>query len=98
MTVYVLMYSQFTREFVKVICLFCDDNVIIIRKGRRVKESSEIFIKHISLISFDVILEKINLFSNHLKSSFESFIDYRYYLFSLHVLGRPFYLIENNLV
>ena len=48
MIVYVLMHSQFIKEFVKVICLFCDDNVIIIRKERRAKESSEVFIKHIS--------------------------------------------------
>ena len=43
------MHSQFIKEFVKIIYLFYDDNVIVIRKGRRVKESSEVFVKHISL-------------------------------------------------
>ena len=42
------MHSQFTKEFIKVIYLFYNDNVIIIRKERRAKKSSEIFIKHIS--------------------------------------------------
>ena len=92
------MHSQFTKKFVKVICLFYNDNVIVIRKKRRAKESSEVFVKHISLLSFIVILKEINLFSNYLKSLFESLIDYRYYLFSLHVFERSFYLIENNLV
>ena len=46
---YVLMHSQFIKKFVKVIYLFCDNNVIVIRKERRVKKSFEIFIKHISL-------------------------------------------------
>ena len=95
---YASVHSQFTREFVKIICLFCDDNVIVIRKGRRAKESSEVFIKHISLISLDVILKEINLFSNHLKSSLESLINYLHYSFSLYIHERPFCLIENNLV
>ena len=42
------MHSQFIKEFVKIIYLFCDDNVIVIRKERRVKESFKIFVKHIS--------------------------------------------------
>ena len=92
------MHSQFTKKFVKVIYLFCDNNVIIIRKERRVKKSFKVFVKHTSLLSFIVILKKINLFSNHLKSLFKSFINYRYYLFSLYILERSFYLIENNLV
>ena len=49
MIVYVLMHSQFIREFVKVIYLFYNDNVIIIRKERRAKELFKIFVKHISL-------------------------------------------------
>ena len=92
------MHSQFTKEFVKVICLFYNDNVIVIRKERRAKELFEIFIKHTSSWSFIVILKKINLFSNHLKSLFENLINHRHYSFSLHILGRSFYLIENNLV
>ena len=92
------MHSQFTKEFVKVICLFYDDNVIVIRKERRAKKSFEIFVKHTSLWSFIVILKEINLFSNYLKSLFESYVDYRYYSFSLHILGRFFCLIKNNLV
>ena len=43
------MHSQFIREFVKVIYLFCNDNVIVIRKERRAKKSFEIFVKHTSL-------------------------------------------------
>ena len=43
------MHSQFTKEFAKVIYLFYNDNVIIIRKERRVKKLFEIFVKHISL-------------------------------------------------
>ena len=62
------MQSQFIREFINDICLSCDDNVIIIRKGRRVKESSEIFVKHISLLSLAVFLIKIILFSNRKKN------------------------------
>ena len=54
------MHSQFIKEFVKVIYLFCDDNVIVIRKERRVKESFKVFVKHISLLFFIVILKKIN--------------------------------------
>ena len=92
------MHSQFTKEFVKIIYLFYDDNVIVIRKERRAKESSEVSVKHISLWSLIVILKEINLFSNHLKSLLESLINYRYYLFSLHILERSFYLIKNNLV
>ena len=82
MIIYTLMHSQFIEKFVKVIYLFCNNNVIVIRKGRRVKESSEIFIKHISLLSFIVFLKKISLFSSHLKSLFKDFINHRYCLFS----------------
>ena len=76
------MHSQFTKEFVKIIYLFYDDNVIVIRKERRAKESFKIFIKHISLLSFIVFLKEINLFSNHLKNLFKDFINHRYCLFS----------------
>ena len=77
------MYSQFIKEFVNVIYLFYNNNVIIIRNKRRVKESFEVFIKYTSLLSLIVILKKINLFSNHLKSLFKDFISYyhRYYSF-----------------
>ena len=92
------MHSQFIRKFVKIIYLFCNDNVIIIRKERRAKKLFKIFVKHISLLSLIVILKKINLFPNHLKSLFENLINYRYCSFSLHVFERSFYLIENNLV
>ena len=43
------MHSQFIREFVKMIYLFYNDNVIVTRKGRRVKKLFEIFVKHTSL-------------------------------------------------
>ena len=98
MIVYTSMHSQFTREFVRVICLFYNDNVIITRKGRRAKKSFEIFIKHTSLISLDVILKEINLFSNHLKSSLESLVNHLHYSFSLFIHERLFCLIENSLV
>ena len=62
------MQSQFIREFVNDIYLFYDDNVIIIRKNRRIKESFEIFVKHTSLLSFVVFLIKIILFSNRKKN------------------------------
>ena len=75
------MHLQFTKEFVKVIYLFYNDNVIVIRKERRVKELFKIFVKHISLLSFVVILKKINLFSNYLKILLESLVDHRYYSF-----------------
>ena len=75
------MHSQFIKEFVKIIYLFCDDNVIVIRKERRVKKSFEVFVKHISLLFFIVILKKINLFLNHLKILFESLVNHRHYLF-----------------
>ena len=76
------MHLQFTKEFVKIIRLFYNNNVIIIRKKRRVKELFKIFIKHISLLSFIVFLKKVNLFSNYLKSLSEGLINYRYCLFS----------------
>ena len=62
------MQSQFIREFVNDICLFYDNNVIVIRKNRRVKESFEIFVKHTLLLSFVVFLIKIILFSNRKKN------------------------------
>ena len=76
------MHSQFIKEFVNVIYLFYNNNIIIIRNKRHIKKSFEIFIKHISLLSFIIILKKINLFSNHLKSLFENFINYYYYYYS----------------
>ena len=82
MIIYVSMHSQFIKEFVKVIYLFCDDNVIIIRKKRRAKELFKVFVKHISLLSFVVILKEINLFPNHLKILFKSLVNHRYYSFS----------------
>ena len=63
-------------------CLFYNNNVIVIRKERRVKESFEVFVKHISLLFFTVILKEVNLFPSRLMSLFESLINYRYYLFS----------------
>ena len=75
------MHSQFTKEFVKIIYLFYNDNVIITRKERRVKKLFKIFVKHISILSFIIILKEINLFSNRSKSLFENFISYRYYSF-----------------
>ena len=52
------MQLQFTKVFIKIIYLFYNNNVIVIRKERRVKELFKMFIKHISLLSFIVILKK----------------------------------------
>ena len=73
------MHSQFIKEFVNVIYRFCDNNVIVIRKERRVKKLFKIFAKHTFVLSLIVILKKINLFPNHSKN----LLDYRrrYYLF-----------------
>ena len=78
------MHSQFIKKFVNVIYLFYNDNIIVIRNERHIKELFEIFVKHTSLLIFIVILKKINLFSNLLKNLFKDFINYyhRYYLFS----------------
>ena len=62
------MHSQFIREFVNIIYRFYDNNVIITRKRRRIKKLFEVFIKYTFVLSFIVILKKINLFSSHLKS------------------------------
>ena len=62
------MHSQFIKEFINDIYLSYNDNVIVIRKDRRVKRSFGIFIKHISLLSLIVILIKIIFFSNRKKN------------------------------
>ena len=64
------MHSQFIKEFVKLIRLFYNDNIIVIRKERRAKESFKVFVKHISILSFTVILKKINLFFELFEKSF----------------------------
>ena len=70
---------QFIRKFINIIYRFYNNNVIIIRKKRRVNKLFEIFIKHTFVLSFIVILKKINLFSNHSKNLLNH--RYRYYLF-----------------
>ena len=73
------MHSKFIKEFENVIYRFCNNNVIIIQKKRRVKKLFEVFVKHTFVLPFIVILKKINLFSNYSKS----LLNYRrYYLFS----------------
>ena len=62
------MYLQFIREFVNDIYLFYNNNVIVIRKDRRVKELFEVFIKHILLLSLVVILIKVIFFPNRKKN------------------------------
>ena len=62
------MQSQFIKEFVNDICLSYNNNVIIIRKGRRVKKSFNVFVKHTLLLSLVVFLIKIILFSNQKKN------------------------------
>ena len=73
------MHSQFIKEFVNIIYRFCNNNVIVIQKKRYVKKSFKIFAKHTFVLSFTVILKKINLFSSYSKS----LLNHRYYyLFS----------------
>ena len=62
------MQSQFIREFVNNIYLFYEDNVIVIRKSRRVKKLFDIFVKHISLLFLIVFLIEITFFSNRKKN------------------------------
>ena len=71
------MHSQFIKKFINVIYRFYDNNIIIIRKRRRIKKLFEIFIKHTFILSLIVILKKINLFSNYSKS----FSNYHYYYY-----------------
>ena len=73
------MHSQFIKEFVNIIYLFYNNNVIIIRKNRRVKKLFKIFVKHTFVLSFIVILKEINLFSNYSKNLLS--YRYRYYSF-----------------
>ena len=73
------MHSQFIKEFVNVIYRFCDNNVIVIRKKRRVKKSFKIFIKYTFIFFFVVILKKISFFLSYSKNL--SNHRYRYYLF-----------------
>ena len=42
----------------------CNNNIIIIKIKRRANELFKIFIKHILLLSFIVVLKKFILFSN----------------------------------
>ena len=68
------MYSQ----FINIIYRFYNNNVIIIRKKRRIKKLFKIFVKHTIILSFIIILKKINLFSNHLKN----LLNYHYCYYS----------------
>ena len=62
------MHSQFIKEFVNIIYRFYNNNVIVIRKKRHIKKSFKVFVKHIFILSFIVILKKINLVSSYSKS------------------------------
>ena len=62
------MQLQFIKEFINDIYLSYNNNVIIIRKNRRVKKLFNIFVKYISLLSLVVFLIKIILFSNRKKN------------------------------
>ena len=70
------MHSKFIKEFVNIIYLFYSNNLIIIRKSRRIKKLFKIFAKHTFLLFFIVILKKINLFSNYSKRFFKNHINY----------------------
>ena len=73
------MHSQLIKEFVNVIYRFYNNNVIVIRKKRRIKEILKIFIKYTFILFFVMILKEINFFSNYSKG-FANY-RYRYYLF-----------------
>ena len=73
------MHSQFIKKFVNIIYRFYDNNVIVTRKKRRVKRLFKIFVKHTFVLSFVVILKKINLFPSHQKSLLNH--RHRYYSF-----------------
>ena len=73
------MHSQFIKKFVNVIYRFYDNNVIVIRKKRRVKKSFKIFIKYTFVLFLIVILKEINLFLSYLKNLLSH--HYRYYSF-----------------
>ena len=62
------MQLQFIREFINDIYLSYNDNVIVIRKSRRVKKSFDVFVKYILLLSLVVFLIKIIFFSNRKKN------------------------------
>ena len=72
------MYSQFIKKFVSVICRFYNNNVIVIRKKRRIKKSFEVSAKHTFVLFLIMILKEINFFSNYSKS----FSDYRHRYYS----------------
>ena len=67
------MQSQFTKEFINDIYLFYDDNIIIIRKSRRVKKLFNVFVKHTLLLSLIIFLIKVILFSNRKKKIINMF-------------------------
>ena len=96
------MQSQFIREFVNDIYLFYNNNVIVIRKGRRVKKSFDVFVKHISLLFLVMFLIKIILFSNRKKNRYVSFqhclffIRRRYRSCVNELYLRFFYLSQSN--
>ena len=52
------MHSQFIKKFVNVIYRFYNNNVIIIRKKRRVKKLLKIFVKHTFVLSFIELFEE----------------------------------------
>ena len=72
------MHLQFIRKFVSDIYLPYDNNVIVIRKNRRIKKSFEIFVKHTSLLPLVVILIKIILFPNR-KKNHNKYISFQHY-------------------
>ena len=82
------MHSQFIKEFKNVIYRLYNDNVIVIRKKRRVKKLFEIFVKHTFLYSLIVILKEINLFSNHSKNLLNHRHRYFYSIYSNNIFIR----------
>ena len=68
------MQLQFIREFVNDIYLFYKDNVINIRKSRRVKKSFDIFVKYTLLLSLITFLIKTILFPNRKKNHYYNII------------------------
>ena len=72
------MHSQFIKKFINVIYRFYNNNVIVIRKRRHIKKSFKIFVKYTFVLSFIVILKKVNLFPSYSKS----LLNHRRYYYS----------------
>ena len=77
------MHPQFIKEFINVIYRSYDDNVIIIRKKRRVKKSFEIFIKH-TFVLFLIVILKILISSRVIRKIFQIIVVVIIHFYNMH--------------